>query len=152
MRFPTSRNSRNSCSSFHRDMTEVGSEVHWTFRFPRLGVGAGSRRLLGNQDGPVMLQGSLPSAFSLWLSFRNGQGNHLVNVGLFVGRQFLREPGRLEKPGSIQFQTFMHGIANVFRALIPAIVPEQPTVVFLVGENAGFIAGQRIEIALGRFY
>lgn len=100
MCFPTSRNSRNSCSSFHRDMTKVGSEVHWTFRFPRLGVGAGSRRLLGNQDGPVMLQGGLPSAFSLWFSFRDGQGDHLVYLGLFVGRQFLQGP-------AILFQRFL---------------------------------------------
>lgn len=54
-------------------------------------------------------------------------------------------------PGSIQFQTFMHGITNVFRTFIPAIVPKQPTVVFLVAENAGLITGQSIEITCGRF-
>ena len=45
----------------------------------------------------------------------------------------------------------MHGIADIFRFFIPTIIPELPTVVFLVEENAGLITGQGIEIALGRF-
>ena len=54
--------------------------------------------------------------------------------------------------GSIQFQTFMHGITDVFRTFIPSIIPELPTVVFLVSEDAGLIAGQGIEIAFGGLY